>query len=176
MPSSTHSRTASTASQPGEAAADAPQTSPFHDTSALDALAIANRLRPVLLRLNRSLRGEAHELGVTSTQASLLGAINRSPGIGPGQLAELERMRAPTLVVHIDKLEAAGLVERSRSDPHDRRRVGLSVTVRGQQVLETLRERRTAWLAERLATLTPRDLATIEAAIDPLSQVARRTA
>jgi DNA-binding MarR family transcriptional regulator len=141
----------------------------------LDSVAIANRLRPVLLRLNRSLRGEAHELGVTSTQASLLGAINRAPGIGPGQLADLEHMRAPTVVVHIDKLEAAGLVARARADAHDRRRVELQLTERGQAVLETLRARRTAWLAERLATLTPSDLAAIEAAIEPLTQVARRT-
>ncbi len=143
-------------------------------SEAADAVAVANRLRPVLLRLNRSLRGEAHELGVTSTQAGLLAAINRSPGIGPGQLADLEHLRAPTIVVHIDRLEAAGLVARARSDPRDRRRVELRLTERGQQVLATLRERRTAWLAERLATLSPSDLAAVEAAIEPLNQVARR--
>lgn len=140
-----------------------------------DAISIANRLRPVLLRLNRSLRSEAHELGVTSTQASLLGAINRSPGVGLSQLADLERMRAPTLVVHIDKLEAAGLVTRTRGAPYDRRRVELHLTEQGQFALETLRARRTAWLAERLATLSPSELAAIEAAIEPLSRVARRT-
>jgi DNA-binding MarR family transcriptional regulator len=151
-------------------------TSSADPPGALDAVAVANRLRPVLLRLNRSLRGEAHELGVTSTQASLLGAINRAPGIGVAQLAEQEHMRPPTLVVHIDKLEASGLVERTRDDPRDRRRVGLNLTERAQQVLATLRERRTAWLAQRLAALDPQELSAIEAAIEPLSQVARRTA
>src|SRR4051812_34264396 len=99
-----------------------------------DALSIANRLRPVLLRLNRSLRGEAHEMGVTSTQTTLLGAIKRSPGIGLGDLAAQEQMVSPTLVAHIDKLEAAGLVERTRSDPRDRRRVELHLTEAGLQV------------------------------------------
>lgn len=160
MPSTTPPPSA----EPLAAAADTP-----------DALAVANRLRPVLLRLNRSLRGEAHELGVTSTQASLLGAINRTPGIGPGQLALSEHMRAPTLVAHVDKLAAAGLVERTRDDPRDRRRVGLRLTARGQQVLLTLRERRTAWLATRLATLSPEDLAIVEAAIEPLTHLARQS-
>jgi DNA-binding MarR family transcriptional regulator len=139
-----------------------------------DALAIANRLRPVLLRLNRSLRGEAHELGVTSTQSGLLAAINRTPGIGLGELAGQERMGAPTLVTHIDNLESAGLVERDRSDPNDRRRVGLRLTAEGQQTLRTLCERRTAWLSARLGILSPEELAAIAAAIDPLERLAQK--
>ena len=149
---------------------------PLAVTEVADALAVANQLRPVLLRLHRYLRSEAHELGVTSTQASLLAAIQRSPGIGLGELAAQEHMSAPTLVCHIDKLEAAGLVERVRSNPNDRRRVDLSVTTSGSQVLQTLRERRTAWLAARLETLTPGALAAVAAAIEPLQQLARRDA
>ncbi|HJT59922.1 MAG TPA: MarR family transcriptional regulator [Ktedonobacteraceae bacterium] len=142
----------------------------------IDALAIANRLRPVLLRLHRILRGEAHELGVTSIQASLLAAIQRSPGIGLGELAAQEHMSAPTLVNHIDKLEAAGFVERTRCNPQDRRRVDLNVTTAGRQVIETLRERRTALLAARLETLAPDALAIIAAALEPLQQLARQGA
>ena len=142
----------------------------------LDALAVANRLRPVLLRIHRYLRGEAHELGVTSTQASLLGAISRSPGIGLGELAVQEHMSAPTLVGHMDRLEAAGFVERARSNPTDRRRVGLTVTPAGNAALETLRARRTAWLAARLETLAPQELAAVAAAIEPLGRLVRRDA
>ncbi len=142
------------------------------DTAAAnDALGVANRLRPVLLRLNRSLRSEAHGQGVTSTQASLLAAINHSPGIGPGDLAARERMCAPTLVSHIDNLESAGLVERTRSDPNDRRRVGLCLTTKGVRLLKTVCERRTAWLATRLATLSPEALEAIAAAIEPMQQL-----
>jgi DNA-binding MarR family transcriptional regulator len=149
---------------------------PLVVTEAADALTVANQLRPVLLRLHRFLRNEAHELGVTSTQASLVAAIQRSPGVGLGELAAQEHMSAPTLVCHIDKLEAAGLVERTRSNPQDRRRVGLNVTADGSQVLQTLRERRTAWLATRLSTLAPDALAAVAAAIEPLQQLAKREA
>lgn len=139
-----------------------------------DPLAVANRLRPVLLRIHRYLRGEAHELGVTSTQASLLGAISRAPGVGLGELADQEHMSAPTLVGHVDKLEAAGFVARERSNPSDRRRVGLTITPAGQLALNTLRERRTNWLAARLGTLTPEELSIVEAAIEPLGRLVRR--
>ncbi len=147
---------------------------PLPATGAIDALAVANQLRPVLLRLHRFLRGEAHGLGVTSTQASLLAAIQCSPGIGLGELAAQEHMSAPTLVNHIDKLEAAGFVERTRSNLQDRRRVDLNITTTGRQIVETLRERRTAWLAARLETLTSDALAAVVAAIEPLQQLARR--
>ncbi len=139
-----------------------------------DTLAIANRLRPVLLRIHRYLRDDAHELGVTSTQASLLGTVHHMPGIGVNELATHEHMSAPTLVSHLDRLEAMGLVERSRDNPADRRRVGLRLTDRGEQTLQTLRERRTAWLATRLETLSPEELAAVAAAIDPLQQLVRR--
>lgn len=141
---------------------------------AADALAVANRLRPVLLRLNRSLRHEGYDLGVTSTQSTLLAAIHRSPGIGLGDLATQEHISAPTLVNHIDNLEKAGFVERSRGDTGDRRRVGLRLTPAGLKVWHKLRERRTAWLTSRLATLAPEDLAAIASAIEPLQQLVQR--
>lgn len=140
----------------------------------LDALAVANLLRPALLRIHRYLREEAHDLGVTSTQASLLGAIHRADGVGLGELAFQEHMSAPTLVGHVDKLQALGLLERQRSDPNDRRRVTLHLTATGEGVLKTLRERRTAWLAARLETLEPDELAAVEAAIEPLLRLVRR--
>lgn len=143
-------------------------------TGTVDALAVANRLRPALLRIHRHLREEAHDLGVTSTQASLLGAIHRAGSIGLGELASREHMSAPTLVGHVDKLQALGLLERSRSDPTDRRRVILRLTPSGEEALKTLRERRTAWLAARLETLSPADLTAVEAAIEPLSHLVER--
>ncbi|HEY7359091.1 MAG TPA: MarR family transcriptional regulator [Ktedonobacterales bacterium] len=156
---------------------DQAQQAPEGSAHALaDALAIANRLRPVLLRLHRALRTEAHELGVTSTQASLLAAITRSPNIGLGELAAQEHLTSPTLVNHIDKLEAAGFVERMRCQSPDRRRVEITITAAGTEVLETLRERRTAWLAAHLEQLTSDDLATIAAAIEPLNQLVRQPA
>src|SRR5439155_26237008 len=95
--------------------------------AALDTTAVANRLRPVLLKLNRELRREIHSLGVTGGQVSLLVQIKLQPGIGMRELAALERMSVPGMSKFISRLEEAGLVQRA-SVAGDQRRVGLSLT------------------------------------------------
>ena len=148
-------------------------TSQQRDPRSVDAFTLADQLRPVLLRLHRYLRSEEQLSGLSSTQTSLLNAIQHNPGIGLGELAAREHLRSPTLVAHIDKLEAAGYVERARSDPNDRRRVDLRSTEAGNSILQMLRERRTTWLAARLETFSPDELAALAAAVEPLQRLAR---
>jgi DNA-binding MarR family transcriptional regulator len=136
---------------------------------AADPVSVANRLRPVLLKLNRDLRREIHSLGVTGGQVSLLALIRREPGIGVRELAARERMSAPGMSKYVARLEAAGLV--ARRELADRRRVGLVLTPAGQRVLRSVRSRRTAWLAERLRELSDAELAAIDAAVEPLGRL-----
>jgi DNA-binding MarR family transcriptional regulator len=138
----------------------------------LDTVSIADRLRPVLLRVGRELRREAREVGVSPEQVSLLVAIKYSPGVGVRELAARERVSPPALSNHVDRLERDGLVARTPSEA-DRRRVGLTLTDEGQRVLRRVRSRRTAWLSSRLGKLTPEELAAVEAAVEPLSRLLR---
>jgi DNA-binding MarR family transcriptional regulator len=133
----------------------------------LEPLAVANRLRPALLRLARELRRESHALGVTGGQVSLLFQIQRHRGIGVRGLAQLERISAAAMSGHVDRLERAGLVQRT-PDPDDRRRHGLSVSAEGERVLRSVKSRRTAWLASRLERLSPEDLEALDRAVEPL--------
>jgi DNA-binding MarR family transcriptional regulator len=135
--------------------------------TAIDTLAIADRLRPVLLRVGRELRREAREVGISPEQVSLLVAIKYAPGIGVRELATKERVSPPALSNHVDRLERDGLVSRTPS-ASDRRRVGLALTDEGQRVLRRVRSRRTAWLASRLGDLSPQELDAVEAAVEPL--------
>ena len=135
--------------------------------TATDPVTVANRLRPVLLKLNRHLRRELHSLGVTGGQASLLFTIQRQPGIGVRELATLERMSAPGMSKYVGRLEAAGLILREPSG-EDRRRVGLRVSGEGERVLRSVKSRRTAWLAARLQGLSEAELEAVDAAIEPL--------
>jgi DNA-binding MarR family transcriptional regulator len=132
----------------------------------VDAVTLANELRPVLLRLARELRKETEQFGVTSRQATLLWLVKRSPGLSLRELAAEEGI-SPPLSGYVDRLERRGLLERVRSD-EDRRRVGLVVTPAGARLLRRVRDRRTAWLAERLDGLSPAELEAVEAAIEPL--------
>jgi len=143
--------------------------------SSADAVAVADRLRPVLLHINRHMRRETQALGVSAGQVSILSAVRERPGVGVAEIAAREGISVPSICAHVDKLEAAGLVTRNRDLAPDRRRVGLAITPEGQRVLRTVRSRRTAWLAARLAGLTTEQRATIEAALDGLRALVERT-
>jgi DNA-binding MarR family transcriptional regulator len=137
--------------------------------TAADPIAAANRLRPVLLQLNRELRREIHSLGVTGGQVALLVQIQRNPAIGVRDLAQRERMSAPGMSKYVTRLEAAGLVR--REELADRRRVGLRLTEEGERVLRSVKKRRTAWLAARLRELTDAERDAVDAAIEPLARL-----
>jgi DNA-binding MarR family transcriptional regulator len=136
----------------------------------LSSVGVANRLRPVLLKLARELRREVHPLGVTGGQVSLLVQIRRHVGVGVRELAAREGISAAGMSGHVDRLERAGLVER-RAHPADRRRHGLHLTAEGERVLRLVKSRRTAWLTARMRHLSPDELRTLDAAIEPLSQL-----
>ena len=136
----------------------------------LDPVTVANGLRPTLLHLNRRLRRELAPLGITGGQASLLWAIRSKPGIGARELAEREGVSPPAMTAYVNRLEAAGLVVRRRSES-DRRRVELALTEAGVRVLRSARSRRTAWLAARLQRLKPAELAAVEAALPALQRL-----
>ena len=134
-----------------------------------DPITIANRLRPVLLRLARELRREIHSLGVTGGQVSLLSQVKHHPGITASELAERERVSAPGMSGHLVRLEAANLIERKRAN--DRRRIGLYLTPEGAKVLRSVRSKRTAWLSARLERLEPTERERIEEALDALEKL-----
>lgn len=136
----------------------------------IDTMAIADRLRPVLLRVSRELRREAREVGVSPEQSSLLATIKYAPGVGVRELADRERVSAPAMSNRVGRLEDDGLVTRTQS-ADDRRRVGLTLTEQGQRVLRRVRSRRTAWLVTRLGHLSSTELAAIEAALEPLAKL-----
>lgn len=135
-----------------------------------DHVEVANRLRPLLLKLTRELRREAHPLGVTGGQVSLLVQIYRNPAIGVGELAALEGISPAAISGHVRRLEKAGLVSRAL-DADDRRRQGLLVSPKGADLLRTVKRRRTAWLARRLKGLSDEELEAVDRALEPLAKL-----
>lgn len=132
-----------------------------------DIIALAEALRPALLRVSRRLRLEAQKVGLSAQDALLLGHITKHPGIGVSALAEAEKITRPTMSAHIKRLEAEGLVARS-DDAKDGRRSGLTITDAGARKLDVIRRERNDWLAARLARLAPEERALIESATGPL--------
>lgn len=132
-----------------------------------DIVALADALRPAVLRVSRRLRQEAQKAGLSAQDAMLLGHIRKNPGVGVSGLADLERTSRPTMSAHVKRLEAAGLVARS-GHAEDGRRSGLAITTAGARKLDIIRRERNDWLAARLARLGPEDRDTLERAAGAL--------
>lgn len=135
-----------------------------------DTAALAAQLRLSATRLARRLRQES-DSGLTPSQQSALAAVECNGPLTLGALAEHERVSPPTITRVVGILEADGLVTRA-PDPTDRRVVHVAVTRKGANLLARTRQRRTAWLAERLDRLDADQRARLAAALDVLEELA----
>jgi DNA-binding MarR family transcriptional regulator len=110
----------------------------------------AAELRVVLGRLVRRLR-QAHEPGeLTLSEVSVLARLDRDGPATPGVLAGGERVRPQAMGTTLAALEQRGLVARM-PDPDDGRRVSMSITEDGRQVLLDRRSASVHRLARALA-------------------------
>lgn len=140
-----------------------------------EAAAIADLLRPAILRLNRDLRRETREaIGLSPFQTLILASLHQEPGLGVNELAARERIKPPSMSVHIKQLEAAGLLRRIEGAHNDRRRVGLAITDAGEKVLAQVRDLRTQWLAGRIARLSAEERDSILRAVAPLIKLSEQ--
>lgn len=88
--------------------------------------------------LRRAFGRRAAALGVTGAQWKVLFRLSRMPGMRQVDLAEALDVEPITLCRIVDRLEAAGLVERV-GDPDDRRAWRLHVTAKAVPLVEQLR-------------------------------------
>src|SRR5262245_52181792 len=108
-------------------------------------------------------------LGSSVTEYIVLHHIADAPGPGASQIeiARFSDMGGPALVRHIDRLEADGLVVRSR-DAEDRRVIRLTLTAAGLERLAALRTVIARCDDEMRAVLTAHEAAVMQAALDKL--------
>ena len=133
---------------------------------------LAISLRESITRLNRRLR-QARAVGdLTFSQLSALTSLQLAGALTPRELADVERVRPPTMTKIVGKLEDLGLVVRT-PHPTDRRQVILAATEQGRIVYAQFEKTRNEWLARQLVDLTPEERDTLERAAQILQQVAR---
>ena len=123
---------------------------------------VASHLRLVVARTARRLRQEAGA-DLSPSLSSALAAIERHGPVTPSELADHERVQRPTATRVIARLEDDGLVERA-ADPADRRSCLITASAEGRTLLRRQRSRKNQFLARRLATLEPDDVATLDRA------------
>lgn len=130
---------------------------------------LAPRLRLAVARTARRLRQEAGG-GLTPTLTAALATVDRHGPLTPSELAARERIQRPTATRLIAKLEEQGLVART-GDPEDRRSSLIAPTAEGKALLHEIRNRKDAFLADRLRRLSAEDRATLRRAAELLEEV-----
>src|SRR5438128_7181515 len=88
--------------------------------------------------LRRAFDRRAVGLGVTRAQWKVLFKLTRTPELRQIELADMLEIEPITLTRIIDRLQEAGLVERTR-DPDDRRAWRLHVTAKAEPLVERLK-------------------------------------
>lgn len=138
---------------------------------------LATAMRISVSRLARRLRVERLGLGGPETvlsdiQLAALAALERKGSMTPGELAEHEKVQPPSMTRVIAVLEERGLVLR---EPHstDRRQVILTVTPDGRDLVQRVRRRREAWLAQRLQELTAEERQILRQAAPILEKISQ---
>ncbi|MGA8382729.1 MAG: MarR family transcriptional regulator [Stellaceae bacterium] len=90
-----------------------------------------------LLRKRFEQRARATALGLTRAQSSVLAYLARQEGINQAALAQILDLEPITLARLLDRLQAAGLIER-RADPKDRRAHLLYLTEAAYPLLDRI--------------------------------------
>lgn len=116
---------------------------------------LSTDLRVAVARLSRRVRAEKADDALSDGQFSVLALLFREGPHTLGELSEHERVTPPSMNRRVNSLVDAGYVERTAS-PTDGRKVMLSATSAGAELVKETRRRRDEWLYRRLATL-PKD-------------------
>lgn len=132
--------------------------------------ALASTLRLSVMRLARRLRAERAPSDVSLSQISALSTLYRHGPQTPGDLAGHERVRPPSMTRLLARLEELALVTRA-PHPSDGRQVLITLTPAGDALLADSRARKDAWLAQRLAALSPADRQVLADAADVLDRL-----
>jgi DNA-binding MarR family transcriptional regulator len=135
------------------------------------ASALAGDLRIAVGRASRRIRSERGAAGLTDPQFTVLAWLTKEGPLTPGQLAERERIQPPSMTRTVNGLVELGLVAKTEH-PTDGRQVVVSLTEAGVAEVRETRRRRDAWLAGRLATLTPDERTLLVDAAELLRRIA----
>jgi DNA-binding MarR family transcriptional regulator len=109
--------------------------------------------------LRKAFSRRAAALGVTGAQWKVLFKLSRKPGLRQVELADMLDIEPITLTRILDRLQEAGLIERS-PDPADRRAWRLHVTAKAKPLVAKLQAIADEMTADAFAGIDPDDVQT----------------
>jgi DNA-binding MarR family transcriptional regulator len=121
------------------------------------------------MRISRRVRFESSD-AVAPHQFGVLNQLDLSPRT-PRELADREKVSAPSMTRTVNGLAERGLVDRT-ADPTDGRQVIVSLTAEGRRLLKEVRRKRDAWMSVRVSRLSREDQEVLRQAAAILARVA----
>lgn len=131
---------------------------------------LAGRLHSAAIHLLRHVRKTDTATGEGPARLSALSVLVFGGPMTLGRLAAAEQVKPPTMTRIAAGLEKSGLAERV-SDAADARRVLITATAKGRQLLLAGRRRRVEALARELGELGPSELNDLQRAVDALERI-----
>ncbi len=133
----------------------------------------ASTLRLAVMRFSRRVRAERAVDTMSDGQIAVLGWLRLRGPHTLGELAERERVSAPSMNRTVNCLEESGYVTRTPDDS-DRRKVIIDLSAAGREVVAETARLRDAWLEGALSDFTPAERATLAQAAALLARIAER--
>ena len=142
-----------------------------HEDAQLDDLARAGlELRLSCQRISRRVRYESTPFSAAPHQLAVLARLEDGP-LPPGEIAELERVSAPSMTRTVNRLVDEGYAERAKH-PTDGRIVLIGLTDAGRALIDEARHRQDLWVTSRLRRLTEEELALVPDVVAILGRIA----
>ncbi|GAA1957450.1 MarR family transcriptional regulator [Microbacterium deminutum] len=141
--------------------------------SAEELSTAASELRIATFRFARRMRTQRAVDSMSDGQFAVLAGLFVHGSHTLGELAERERVSAPSMNRTVNCLQESGFVRRS-ADESDGRKVVISLTDEGRAVVDETARRRDAWVEEALAELTPHERRTMSDAAKIMQRMVAR--
>jgi DNA-binding MarR family transcriptional regulator len=131
---------------------------------------IIDNIRRIFYVLAEHARKADHETGLTGSQLWAIKILAEASPMNVTELARRMYLHPATMVGLLDRLEAKGLVQRTRSNK-DRRVVHVQITAEGEEVVRNSPEVAQRLLVEGLEPLTERKLKTISTGVEQIVKI-----
>ena len=135
-----------------------------------DHSAAASQLRIAIFRLARRMRTQRAVDSMSDGQFAVLAGLWVHGSHTLGELADRERVSAPSMNRTVNCLQESGYVSRT-ADENDGRKVQISLTAEGRAVVDETARRRDAWVEEALADLSAQERETLTQAAEIMQRM-----
>lgn len=138
----------------------------------MDAATLASSLRAVIASLHKGLRQHASSShSYSMTELETIGHLARNASLLPTELAALTHVKTQTMSQILKKLEADDMIVRTPSN-NDRRKVFISLTTHGAEMVANTKYAKDEWLKELIEqALDPEERKRLESALPVLDKL-----